>query len=66
LTYFANTVTFQGGGFSGASSLNQYSGFGTDFLIGSLTSGRGSVGNNKTPVGGTGGAPGHVTIVEIF
>jgi len=66
LTYFANTVTFRGGSLSGASSYNLYSGLGTDFIIGSLTSGGGSAGNNNTPVGGTGGAPGHVTIVEIF
>ena len=66
LTYFANTVNFLGGGFRGASSYNLYSGFGTDFIIGSFESGGGANGNNKTPVGGTGGAPGHVTIVEIF
>lgn len=66
LTYFANTVTFQGGGFSGASSYNLYSGFGTAFIIGSLISGGGSVGNSGSSIPGSDGAPGHVTIVEIF
>jgi hypothetical protein len=66
LTYFANTVTFLGGGLSGASSWNQYSGFGTVFLIGSLSAGFGRVGNSGASVSGSDGAPGHVTIVEIF
>lgn len=66
LTTFANTVIFSGGSRTGAVSYNLYSGFGTDFIIGSAISGFGAAGNSNTPVGGTGGASGHVTIVEIF
>jgi hypothetical protein len=69
LTAFANAVTFQAGNSNvryGASSLNQYSGFGTDFTIGTATSGGGAYGNFDSSSTGVTGQPGHVTIVEIF
>ena len=66
LTAFANAVTFQAGEFLGASSLNQYSGFGTTFDIGSAASGSGIYGNGYALSSGLSGKPGHVTIVEIF
>jgi len=75
LTAFANAVTFQAGGSfaavpatlsNGASSLNQYSGFGTTFVIGSAASGSGVYGNQYSASSGILGQPGHVTIVEIF
>jgi hypothetical protein len=69
LTAFANAVTFQAGNSNvryGASSLNQYSGFGTDFTIGTATSGGGAYGNLDSSSTGVTGQPGHVTIVEIF
>jgi hypothetical protein len=66
LATFANTVTFQGGGFDGASCYNEYSGFGTTFNIGSLVAGKGVVGLNNSSVAGSEGAPGHVTILEMY
>jgi hypothetical protein len=75
LTAFANAVTFRAGGslyvvpgtlHYGAFSLNQYSGFGTTFDIGSVASGGGAYGNSYAGTTGISGLPGHVTIVEIF
>lgn len=76
LAAFANAVIFQSGGSfynptnprvaNGASGLNQYSGFGTTFIIGSAASGSGIYGNTYATGSGNAGQPGHVTIVEIF
>jgi hypothetical protein len=73
LTTFASTVTFAAGydvfatfGGSGADALNNNSGFGTTFTIGSVSASIGARGGQFGTTNLFPGARGHVTIVEIF